>query len=174
MKLQALPRRVARTIWRWGRMPYWTLFSLGLAKIRDKLATLGNLRKPSSPPVCYRPAPEELLRSRQQLERILAENLLPFWSFQVIDGEEGGYRLNHNLLGQWQGPANKGLVSQARTVWFFSRLQLQPAPGQSCSPDHRRRESDSSASRSWVVSPDSSVSPSDDGERRPPPSDGCL
>jgi cellobiose epimerase len=126
MKLQALPRRVARTIRRWGRMPYGTLLSLGFAKIRDKLAALGKFGKPSSPPVCYRPAPEELLRSRQQLERILAENLLPFWSSQVIDGGEGGYRLNHNLLGQWQGPANKGLVSQARTVWFFSRLSRSP------------------------------------------------
>jgi mannose/cellobiose epimerase-like protein (N-acyl-D-glucosamine 2-epimerase family) len=77
-------------------------------------------------PVGYRPTQETLLQSKQQLERILSENILPFWYPQVIDWEDGGYRLNHDLHGQWKGRANKHLVSQARTVWFFSRLAKSP------------------------------------------------
>jgi mannobiose 2-epimerase len=72
--------------------------------------------------VGYRPTQENLLQSKQRLERILTENILPFWYPQVIDLEDGGYRLNHDLHGKWQGQAPKYLVSQARTVWFFSRL----------------------------------------------------
>lgn len=70
----------------------------------------------------YRPAREDLLNSTQTLERMLTENIVPFWYPQVIDRENGGYRLNHDLQGKWKGPANKYLVTQTRTVWFFSRL----------------------------------------------------
>jgi mannose/cellobiose epimerase-like protein (N-acyl-D-glucosamine 2-epimerase family) len=61
-------------------------------------------------------------RSREVLEQILSHNILPFWYPQVIDLSDGGYKLNHDLKGAWMGPANKRLVMQARTVWFFSRL----------------------------------------------------
>jgi mannobiose 2-epimerase len=74
------------------------------------------------PPVWYRPAQEEVLQVQQQLERLLSENILPFWYPQVLDRADGGYRLNHDFYGQWQGRANKYFISQARTVWFFSRL----------------------------------------------------
>ncbi len=57
-----------------------------------------------------------------KLERILNENILPFWYPDCLDREDGGYRLNHDLQGKWLGPAPKALVTQARTVWFFSRL----------------------------------------------------
>ena len=63
-----------------------------------------------------------LTRSEETLKRILMENILPFWHPHVLDREEGGYRLNHDIEGKWQGPGDKALVTQARTVWFFSRL----------------------------------------------------
>ena len=63
-----------------------------------------------------------LLRSRTALERLLIANILPFWYPQVLDIEEGGYRLNHDPQGRWRGRANKNLVAQARTTWFFARL----------------------------------------------------
>src|SRR5262249_54052454 len=66
---------------------------------------------------------------QRTLERILTENILPFWFPEVIDTKDGGYRLNHDLKGAWRGPANKCLVTQARTVWFFSRLANSPYGG---------------------------------------------
>jgi mannobiose 2-epimerase len=58
----------------------------------------------------------------ETLERILTENIIPFWYPEVIDFEEGGYRLNLDTQGKWRCRRNKSLVAQARTVWFFSRL----------------------------------------------------
>ena len=55
------------------------------------------------------------------LQRLLNENIVPFWYPEVLD-PAGGYRLNHDGEGQWRGPADKALVVQARTVWFFARL----------------------------------------------------
>jgi mannobiose 2-epimerase len=59
---------------------------------------------------------------KEVLEKILIENILPFWYPSTLDQELGGYRLNHDMKGNWRGPAPKALVTQARTVWFFSRL----------------------------------------------------
>ena len=56
------------------------------------------------------------------LRTILYENILPFWLPQCIDREYGGYRLNHDITGQYLGDGDKNLVAQARMVWFFSRL----------------------------------------------------
>jgi mannose/cellobiose epimerase-like protein (N-acyl-D-glucosamine 2-epimerase family) len=61
-------------------------------------------------------------QTRVLLEKLLLENILPFWHPGAIDEDHGGYRLNHDPEGQWLGPADKALVTQARTVWFFSRL----------------------------------------------------
>ena len=63
-----------------------------------------------------------LRQARSSLERILTQNIIPFWYPGVIDANDGGYRLNHDLQGRWRGPASKCLVTQARTLWFFSRL----------------------------------------------------
>lgn len=72
------------------------------------------------------PAAAERLYSPEEthalLEKLLLENILPFWYPGVIDEEHGGYRLNHDAEGQWLGPSDKALVTQARAVWFFSRL----------------------------------------------------
>lgn len=68
------------------------------------------------------PDDRSLCEARNSLERVLTENIIPFWYPGVIDNNDGGYRLNHDLEGRWRGPANKCLVTQARTLWFFSRL----------------------------------------------------
>jgi mannose/cellobiose epimerase-like protein (N-acyl-D-glucosamine 2-epimerase family) len=76
------------------------------------------------------PASAERIYTRAQaqtlLEKLLLENIVPFWYPGVIDEEHGGYRLNHDAEGKWLGPADKVLVTQARTVWFFSRLYNSP------------------------------------------------
>ena len=73
-------------------------------------------------PAAAQPTAAEVERVRSGFERMLRENILPFWYPQVIDEEGGGYRLNHDASGAWQGPTDKALVVQARTLWFFSRL----------------------------------------------------
>ena len=81
----------------------------------------------AGPPLASTPSESEAsaraAESVSILRRILVENILPFWVERVIDEDDGGYRLHHDKEGNWLGPANKGLISQARTVWFFSRLR---------------------------------------------------
>ena len=61
------------------------------------------------------------MSDEERLERLLLQNLLPFWGTGILD-RQGGYRLNHDVRGRWLGPAPKALVTQTRTLWFFSRL----------------------------------------------------
>jgi len=68
------------------------------------------------------PTQQQLIQIKRDLEKILNENIIPFWYPNVIDMEDGGYRLNHNVAGKWKGASDKSLVTQARTVWYFSRL----------------------------------------------------
>jgi len=63
--------------------------------------------------------------ARAMLEKILVENILPFWYPHVID-PGGGYRLNHDIRGRWKGDSPKSLVTQARTCWFFARIHRTP------------------------------------------------
>jgi mannobiose 2-epimerase len=60
--------------------------------------------------------------SATALERVLSENVVPFWLDGIVDRERGGYRLNHDPSGRWLGPAPRRLITQARTLWFLSRL----------------------------------------------------
>ena len=56
------------------------------------------------------------------LERCLVDNIAQFWLDYGIGKKYGGYITNlSNNLGV-SGPPIKGLVSQARLIWFFSRL----------------------------------------------------
>lgn len=72
------------------------------------------------------PGDAERAEVRRMLERLLLENVIPFWYPAVIDERDGGYRLNHDGAGRWRGPAPRRLVTQARTVWFFARLARSP------------------------------------------------
>src|SRR5262249_44749281 len=68
------------------------------------------------------PSRDDRLRARASLEKLLVEDVIPFWLPGTIDRERGGYRLNHDVEGKWQGPADNAIVTQARNVWFFARL----------------------------------------------------
>jgi mannobiose 2-epimerase len=65
---------------------------------------------------------QALINIKNDLEKILNENIIPFWYPEVIDEKNGGYRLNHDINGKWLGDSDKYLVTQARTIWFFSKL----------------------------------------------------
>ncbi len=68
------------------------------------------------------PRVETLAQSQAAMERILAENLLPFWRVQAVRDSGPGYTLNHDVQGRFLGRANLRLVSQARALWGFSQL----------------------------------------------------
>ncbi|MEJ2617483.1 MAG: AGE family epimerase/isomerase [Ignavibacteriaceae bacterium] len=70
----------------------------------------------------YTPSKEEVIRIENNLRKILLKNIIPFWYPRVIDTEEGGYLLNHNIKGNYKGKTGKSIVSQARTMWFFSNI----------------------------------------------------
>ena len=61
--------------------------------------------------------------ARAAIERNLTQNIVPFWFARLRDPSGKGYRLNHDPLGAWKGPAPKRLVKQARVLWFLSRLK---------------------------------------------------
>ena len=52
---------------------------------------------------------------------MLVDNVLPFWEERVID-REGGYLLAFDVRGQLRRGLARRIVTQARTMWFFSRL----------------------------------------------------
>lgn len=72
-----------------------------------------------------RPAVSEAERI-EQLERMLQDDIVRFWYPDLVDRDSGGFKLNHDAGGRWKGPAPKGIVSQARMVWFLSRLSRSP------------------------------------------------
>ena len=51
-------------------------------------------------------------------ERILLENIEPWWVQHSIDDDEGrgGYLMNHDMGGRWMGPTDKMIVTQCRAV----------------------------------------------------------
>jgi mannobiose 2-epimerase len=51
------------------------------------------------------------------IERLLVENLLPYWNSEMLDAV-GGYRSPRDRPGQ----SARALVFQARVLWFFARL----------------------------------------------------
>lgn len=57
-----------------------------------------------------------------KLEKILTENIASFWYTKSLDRENGGYIINFGPQGEPKGPGTKMIVTQARTVWLFSRL----------------------------------------------------
>lgn len=59
---------------------------------------------------------------KERLEKILTQNIIPFWYPATIDKERGGYHLNHDTYGNPRKDGEKMIVTQARMVWYFSNL----------------------------------------------------
>ncbi len=57
-----------------------------------------------------------------QLETLLKENIGSFWLTKALDHQYGGYTINFDATGQQRPNGTKMIVTQARTVWLFSRL----------------------------------------------------
>ena len=57
-----------------------------------------------------------------KLEKNLKENITAFWLSKSLDRANGGYTINFGPKGEPKGPGTKMIVTQARTVWLFSRL----------------------------------------------------
>ncbi len=57
-----------------------------------------------------------------RLEKILTQNIEPFWYEKSLDRTNGGYIINFDQQGKLKEPVTKMIVTQARQVWLFSRL----------------------------------------------------
>ncbi|HEY3128494.1 MAG TPA: AGE family epimerase/isomerase [Acidobacteriota bacterium] len=57
-----------------------------------------------------------------KLEKILKENIAAFWFSKSLDRKNGGYIINFGPAGEPKGEGTKMIVTQARTVWLFSRM----------------------------------------------------
>ncbi|RPI25851.1 MAG: N-acylglucosamine 2-epimerase [Acidobacteria bacterium] len=57
-----------------------------------------------------------------RLEKILNENIIPYWYPASLDRENGGYHINADSTGRLTQGGSKMIVTQSRMVWFFSRL----------------------------------------------------
>ena len=71
---------------------------------------------------CLLPAQIDLKSYIPKLERNLNENLIPFWLAKSLDKTNGGYITSHDLEGIAQASSSKGIVTQSRLLWLFSRL----------------------------------------------------
>lgn len=76
--------------------------------------------------------PPPLAEHRATLENLLVHNILEWWYPRTIDCQHGGYLLNHDAGGDYRGPRNKALVTQARLVWFLARVSRTKYGG----PEH--------------------------------------
>ena len=57
-----------------------------------------------------------------KLEKMLNENIVSFWLSKSLDHKNGGYIINFGPKGQKKRGGTKMIVTQARTLWLFSRL----------------------------------------------------
>lgn len=57
-----------------------------------------------------------------RLETMLLDNVASFWLNRAIDRTNGGYLIDFDAQGTPRHGGPKMIVTQARTVWFFSRL----------------------------------------------------
>jgi mannobiose 2-epimerase len=66
--------------------------------------------------------PPQLKRHAAAIQRNLHESVVAFWLPRSIDRQHGGYHLNFDIHGKPNGKTTKGLVTQARMVWFWSHI----------------------------------------------------
>lgn len=57
-----------------------------------------------------------------RLEKNLKQNIIPFWMEKTLDTKNGGYIINFGPDSEPLGEGTKMIVTQARQVWFFSRM----------------------------------------------------
>ncbi len=57
-----------------------------------------------------------------KLEKMLNDNIVSFWLSKSLDHKNGGYIINFGPKGEKKPGGTKMIVTQARTLWFFSSL----------------------------------------------------
>ncbi len=57
-----------------------------------------------------------------KVERNLQQNIIPFWLSRCVDKKNGGYLIDFDEQGNPSGKTDKMIVTQARMLWFFSRM----------------------------------------------------
>jgi len=57
-----------------------------------------------------------------KLEKMLNQNIASFWLSKALDHKNGGYIINFGPKGEEKQGETKMIVTQARTLWLFSRL----------------------------------------------------
>jgi mannobiose 2-epimerase len=65
------------------------------------------------------PLPPEVAN---EMQRVLDDNIHKFWFPKSIDAKLGGYLLHFGPDGATKGDGPKGIVTQARMVWYFARM----------------------------------------------------
>ncbi len=86
-------------------------------RVQVMLAAIGLVASPIS-------AQESALSAKysQRLEKILSENIAPFWIRKSLDRTNGGYIIDFGPASEPRGAGPKALVTQARMVWYFARM----------------------------------------------------
>jgi mannose/cellobiose epimerase-like protein (N-acyl-D-glucosamine 2-epimerase family) len=77
-------------------------------------ASAARAASPEMPQICQKYTP--------LLQKILTENIVPFWYDKSLDRTNGGYAISFDIDGKLREPVTKMIVTQARQVWLFSRL----------------------------------------------------
>lgn len=67
---------------------------------------------------------------RRELNEVLRDNILRFWLEKSIDREHGGYYMHFDEAGKRKAENTKAIVTQARTLWLFSRASRNDFDGQ--------------------------------------------
>jgi cellobiose epimerase len=99
-----------------------------LSRLGTLASRLGRQWSRSAPAAC-RETPEEIKdfdHAGVVLERILLTNLLSFWRSQVGDERAFGYLITNPDVRAQTGASLRGIVTQARTLWFYARIIQTP------------------------------------------------
>jgi mannobiose 2-epimerase len=67
----------------------------------------------------------QVTRQHLLLERILNQSIIPFWT-ATVDHENGGFHTGFDSQSKRLSTAPKTLITQARILWFFSKLHNSP------------------------------------------------
>ncbi len=69
---------------------------------------------------------------RTELKKILETNIAPFWLHKALDRQNGGYIVDFDEEGRPGTGGPRMIVTQARTLWLFSRLAEYGYQPQEC------------------------------------------